>query len=79
MQVDYEFPDGETSVVAHQAHWPQAGDVVTFDKLGDYIVNIVHFTMNGPSPIGVTSTACVTIELIDQPYGRQFSEWKGTE
>ena len=74
MQIDYVLPDG-TDMTAREDHFPNTGDLVTWNKVGDYIVESTHFTMGDCCDRGTTKIGCVTVTLVDAPQGRQFGAW----
>jgi len=74
MQIDYEFPDGETAKTAREDHVPSQGDLMTWHGEGDYIVVSVHYTMQD-NDNGTTRISCATVTLTNDPSGRQHDEW----
>ena len=74
MQIDYWLPNGK-SMTAREDHIPRVGELVTWNEVGDYIVESVHFTMGNCCDRGMTKVSCLTITLMDAPDGRQNEEW----
>lgn len=75
MQIDFWIP-GRDGTVCHADHPPPAGSLITWSGVGDYIVDSVHFTMKPFDEYGCTKIMCATVALVDDPRGRQFSEWR---